>query len=314
MVQIVLVGVGAGIAAALLFLSPLGGTVLAFPLFALCGLPIAIVGFAWNPLAAVIGVAAGAGLIFGFFSLPVAAVFVLLFGAPVAWLSRLAALSRQGDGGTVEWYPIGRLLLHAAGAVSVGVILIGFVVGFDPETLTREMADALAQWLAQSPSATPPPTPAELEPFARLNVSLLPVTLSAVMLFIVVFNMWLGARIAAASGRLTRPRDPLWTAVFPSEGALAFIVVLLVAFVPGPVGQAAGAIAGSLGAALALIGLATIHALTLNLSFRGPALVAVYVVLVIFGLPLILLAILGLAETFLQFRARRFGGAPPSTT
>ena len=48
-VRIILVGIGAGLAAALLFLSPIGGTLLAFPLFVLSGFPIAIAGFGWRP-------------------------------------------------------------------------------------------------------------------------------------------------------------------------------------------------------------------------------------------------------------------------
>ena len=54
MVQLVLIGIGAGLAAALLFASPIGGTSLAFPLFCVTGVPIAIAGFGWTPLAAAI--------------------------------------------------------------------------------------------------------------------------------------------------------------------------------------------------------------------------------------------------------------------
>ena len=52
MIQIILVGIAAGVAGALLFLSPIGGTTLAFPLFTLCGLPIAIAGLGWSATSA----------------------------------------------------------------------------------------------------------------------------------------------------------------------------------------------------------------------------------------------------------------------
>ena len=61
MMQIVLIGIGAGLAAALLFVSPLSGTLLALPLFALSGLPIAIAGLGWGSLSAAIAAVGAAG-------------------------------------------------------------------------------------------------------------------------------------------------------------------------------------------------------------------------------------------------------------
>jgi hypothetical protein len=45
---------------------------------------------------------------------------------------------------------------------------------------------------------------------------------------------------------------------------------------------------------------------------RVVLLTATYILCFVFGLPILLLAILGLSETFLHIRARRFGGTPPS--
>jgi hypothetical protein len=314
MVQLILVGAGAGLAAALLFLSPIGGTFLAFPLFALCGLPLAIVGLAWNSLAAVVG-AAVAALVIGFFFSPAsAAVYLLLFGLPIAWLCHLAGLSRPADGGGVDWYPTGRMLLHAAIAVAISLILIGVIFGFDPVALTAEMTDAFTRWIAESPNATGIPTAEEVEPFVRFNVAAMPFTMSALLLLTVVFNMWLGSRVADASGRLRRPRPPLWTALMPVEGVALLAAALVVAFVPGGIGHAAGALTGALGAAFGLIGLAVIHAVTMTNNARILILVTTYVLLVLFGFPILFLALLGLAESFFHFRARRLGPFPPLTS
>ena len=46
--QAILIGIAAGFAAALLFLAPVGGTPLAFPLFVLTGLPLALAGLGWG--------------------------------------------------------------------------------------------------------------------------------------------------------------------------------------------------------------------------------------------------------------------------
>jgi hypothetical protein len=246
---------------------------------------------------------------------PAGAIQLALFGAPMAWCCRLALLSRTDEGtGTSEWFPMGRILLHGAAATALGLIVVGFIIGYDPAAMTAEITAALGQWMAQSPDGSPPPTPAELEPFVRFNVVAMPFTTGSLLVIIFVLNLWLGARIAEASGRLLRPRERLWTAVLPTEAVPIFIVAVVAALVPSAVGYASGAVAGAFGGALALIGLAVIHATTFENSVRLLILTAVYVVLVFFGgLPIILLTFLGIAEAFFQIRARRFRGAPPPT-
>lgn len=315
MLQIALVGIGAGLASALLFVSPFGGTLLAIPLFILSALPIAIAGLGWGSLAAAVAAAAAAVTIGAAIAVPAGAIQLALFGAPMAWCCRLALLSRTDEEtGAVEWFPMGRILLHGAVATAVGLIVVGVIIGYDPEAMTTEITAALSEWLAQSPDGGPPLTPAELEPFVRFNVVAMPFTTGSLLVIVFVLNLWLAARIAEASGRLARPRERLWTAVLPTEAVPIFIVAAVAALVPSAVGYAAGAVAGAFGGALALIGLAVIHATTLENTVRLLILTAVYVVLVFFGgLPIILLTLLGIAEVFFQIRARRFRGATPST-
>jgi hypothetical protein len=310
-----IIGVGAGLASALLFASPIGGTFLALPLFILSGLPVAIAGLGWGSLAAGIAALAAAVAVAAALSPIAAAIHLALFGAPLVWACRLAALSRIDEASAAtEWYPLGRLLLQLAAATAAGLIVVGVVIGYDPESFTAEITHALAAWLAAAPDAGMPPQPEELEPFVRINVVALPFTTASLLVIILVFTLWLAARIAEASGRMARPRERVWTAFLPGEAALAFAVSLGASFVPGALGLAAGAATGALGGAFALIGLAVLHAATIGNPLRILILVSVYVVLVFFGgLPLILLAVLGIAETFLHIRARRFRGAPPAT-
>ena len=162
---------------------------------------------------------------------------------------------------------------------------------------------------------SPPPTAAEIEPFVRFNVVAMPFTTAALLVIILVLESLAAARIAEASG------PPRASARSPLDGGAAERgahrlrhAAVLAAFVPGAVGYAAGAVAGAFGGALALIGLAVLHAMTIGNSVRLLILVAVYVLLVFFGgLPLVLFAVLGIAEAFLHLRARRFRGAPPLT-
>lgn len=315
MVQVALVGIGAGLASALLFVSPFGGTLLALPLFILSALPVAIAGLAFGSLSGIVAAAAAALTIGVAIAIPAGFIHLALFGAPMAWGCRLAWLSRNdGPSGETEWFPIGRILLHGAAATALGLIVVGFIIGYDPATLTTEITAALTEWMAQAPDGSPPEA-AELEPFVRFNVVAMPFTTGSLLVIFFVLNLWLGARIAEASGRLPRPRERLWTAVLPNAAIAVFVAALVLAFVPGPVGYAAGAVAGAFGGALALIGLAVIHAVTLHNTVRVLILVTIYVVLGFFGgLPIILLTFLGIAEAFLHFRARRLRGPSSHNT
>jgi hypothetical protein len=314
MVQFVFIGIGAGIASALLFLAPLGGTSFALPLFFLSGLPIAIAGLGWGALAAVLAAAVAAAIIGLGVAPPAGAIHLAVFGAPLAWLTRMALLSRaSADGRTTEWFPLGRLLFHAAITAAAGTVIAGAIVGFDPAALAADMTAMLTAWMSGSPELGTP-SPAELAPFVRANVALMPFTVPAITLFVTVLNLWLASRVVSASGRLARPREPAWTAALPIEAPILFAIALAVLLLPGVIGTVASAVAGAVAAAAALAGLAVLHAVTLGTNLRGAILVAAYVATIFLGLPIFLFALLGFADTFFHFRARRPGGAPPPAT
>ncbi len=310
MAQSILVGIGAGIAAALLFLAPVGGTLLAFPLFALTGLPIAIAGLGWGVVSGIVAAAVGTLGALALTHWAGAALFALIFGAPLAFLARLANLSRPlaGSEGHHEWYPSGRLLLAAAFAVTGGLWIVGAVIGFDPQALVHEMTAALTQWIAAANPAGDAPTAAEIEPFARLNVALLPFISAVVALVVVVVDLWLAAIVTRASGRLQRPRDRIWMVTLPNQLVGVLAVAVALAFIPGAVGHAAAVAAGAVAAAMALVGLAVVHALTAGMAGRTAILATTYVLVFLSGFPIVLFAALGVGEGFFHLRERRFGG------
>ena len=311
MLQNILIGIGAGMAAALLFGSPIGGTVLAMPLFALTGLPIASAGLGWTPIAGIVAAIVGGAAVFIFLSPLAAGIFLLIFGLPLVWLTRLAGLSRQ-EGSDLEWYPLGRILAHAAIAVLLGLAAVGYLIGFDPEPMAAGMVEALTAWLAERPDIEPRPSMAELEPFIRFNVAILPYTVAAIMTMIIVVDLWLAEIVTRASGRLARPRQRLCMVSVSTGVALAFPFVLAASFLPFPLGNIAALATGALGFVLMLVGLAVLHAITLGHSARTAILTFTYVVLVVLGFPILLFIALGLVETLLYLRQRRFGGAPPT--
>ena len=126
MIQIVLVGFGAGAAAALLFASVVSGSLAAVFLFYLAPLPIMIAALGWSHLAGLIAAASATAVVAVLSGVFLIAVPVIAFGA--WWLGYLAMLARpatNGGGDVLEWYPVGRLVLWAA---VIGTLIVAAAV------------------------------------------------------------------------------------------------------------------------------------------------------------------------------------------
>ena len=312
MYKIALIGVGAGLAAALLFGSLISGTVLALPLFVLAGLPIAVAGLGWTPIAGSVAAIVGAAAVSILLS-PVGAMeFLLLVGLPMIWLSRLACLSRN-DGEKLVWFPLGRLLVHAAMAVAIGLTAIGVLIGFNPNTMASGLVEPLSEWFANNPGLENQPSREEIKFLVEVNLAVLPYLLAAMTLIIAVLNLWLAGIITHASGYLARPRERLCNVSLPVGAAATFVIALGASFLPFPAGYIAALIVGAFGCTMALIGLAVLHALTIGNSARTALLTLTYLLSFVLGVPILALIVVGIGETLLHLRARRFGGAPPST-
>ncbi len=306
----ILLGIGAGIACVLLLSAIMTGTSVAVPLFILSPLPIAVATLGWGVVAGISAALTTGAVILGY-SLYLgveplmALVALLLVAGPTVWVCYLTGLSRQSAApAAVEWFPLGRILLHAAIVVAAGVTLTGILVGYDLDELTRETVDAMQAFLTASEGA--PPAREQIEPAIRAQIALLPFTTATLALLMLVFNTWLGSRIVAASGRARRPQTPLWATTLPSWAAGVFVLALALSFAGGPIGHAAGTVAGAFGFAHSLIGLAVIHALTLGRPARFAILALTYT-LFLLGVSLFVTLLIGLADSFLNFRARRSG-------
>jgi hypothetical protein len=308
--QVYFVGIVAGIAAALMYLAPIGGTPLAFPLFLLTGLPIGIAGLGWGPVAGASAVVAGAAAILAVGSSIGAACFALLFAIPVAWASYLALKSELLGKyePTRQWFPVGAILLNIAAAAAIGVILTGLIIGFDREALTNEVTAALLNWFSGSANA---PTAEELQPFVRFNMAILPFTVAAILVCVLAFGLWLASVVTRMSGRLARPPSRLGWTTLPQHAWLLLAFTAALSFLPGPTGELARVGAGAFTGAAALTGLAVLHTVTLGMSGRTAILVVAYAVLILSGLPIFLFALLAIADAWFQIRARRSAGMPP---
>jgi hypothetical protein len=325
MVQFALIGVGAGLAAAVLFASLKSASLLSMVLFYLAPLPIMIAALGWSHWSALIGALTGAialGAVFGpvFFS-----GFLAYAGLPAWWLGYLAMLARPapaaGNGGepALEWYPPGRLLMWAtlAAMAMIGAAII--YAGPDAESFRGNMHHLLTEILrvesgASAGAPAKAPSISDSKRLIEFLVAAIPPTAVVVATLTNVLNLWLAGRIVRFSGRLTRPWPALAATTLPRPLAPALVAAIALSFMGGMIGILASVAAAALVMAFGLLGFAVLHAVTQGMSARPFLLGGLYAAVLVFGWPLLVLSLLGLIETTIDLRARvtRMRQSPPS--
>lgn len=320
MIQIVIVGIGAGAAAALLFASVTSGSWLSIPLFYLAPLPIMIAGLGWSHWAAMTAALAGAlglGAVFG-------TVFLLAFAAgagfPAWWLGYLAMLARpvaatngSGQGAaSFEWYPPGRLVVWAAvlGVLVVIVAIPNF--GIDADSFRAGLRDALNAIMRVN-SGTPARAGSNTERLLEILVNAIPPAAAVLATITNLLNLWLAARIVKFSGRLARPWPQLSSMSFPPLMAAALAVAIVLSFLDGMLGIVGGIVAASLLLAYGVLGFAVLHAITQGMSARPFVLSITYAGVILLGWPMLALCLLGLVDTAIGLRGRVSAKRGPPT-
>lgn len=322
-----LAGAGLGLVAAVVFASATTGPMVArLLLMFITPLPIALAGLGWGWRSALLAGAVGGALILAFGSPAVATAFAITQAAPMVLLTYLALLSRplaessaaepDDDGTAVEWYPVGRIVIWSAVIAGLMAIAMLMIIGGDLETLRKALGDFVKATLqAGLPQADGHPqfSEAEIASVSEIALSVLPAASAMSWMGSLLFNLWLAGRVTHASGQLGRPWPDLAALTYPAGTPLAFGVMLLATMLAGYPGLAASAFTGGLFVAYLIMGLAILHYTTRGQPWRPIALWLLYGSLLVVNISVgIILAMLGLAETVLQLRARSAAGRPPS--
>ena len=301
MMQIILIGLGAGAAATLLFASVVSGSLTAIFLFYLAPLPILIAALGWSQWAGLIAAISSAIAIGAFSGFFVISVFVIAFGA--WWLGYLSLLARpvsNGSGDGLEWYPVGRLVLWAA---VIGTLIVAAAIpnfGIDQESLQAGLRKIYGRILQD-------------QSVVDMLVVAVPPAAAVFSTIINVFNLWLAGRVVKLSGRLKRPWPEIAAMTMPVPAMAALAAAIAGFFLPDLVGILSGVLAASLFMAFAILGYAVLHTITYGMGSRVFLLAGAYAAAIVFFWPIVAVAILGLSETAFNIRGRIAGkGGPPS--
>jgi Predicted membrane protein (DUF2232) len=309
MMQIVFIGIAAGIAAALVFASIASGSALSIPLFYLAPLPVLIAALGWSHASGLIaaGVAAvSLGVTFGSMLF---VVFLVGIGLPAWWLAYLGLLARPGTNAGpdhLEWYPVGRLVIWAAllGSLIVVAVIVRF--GLDAEGIQAGLRHALETiFQVQGPAGGDAPTGiVDAGEFISWLTIWIPRIAAIPTIVASLLNLWLAARIVKASGRLKRPWPDLSAIAFPPWVPLLLALAIAGTFAPGLVGILCWVLAASLLTAYMLLGFAVLHATTRSLGGRIFILAGSYLTVILLGWPALAVAIIGLLDAALDIRGR----------
>jgi hypothetical protein len=315
MVQIFLIGLGAGAASALLSASPLSGNPISLLLALLSPLPIILAGVIWGhrlALIALVTAVLGMAVVLDSWN---AIKFAAAIGGPAYILAYLAMLARPAEGGT-EWYPAGRIVFWAS---LIGAALaIGLILSFG-----SDLASYQAGYRAAVEASLKHQAPGFLDRYVKslglktadeffyLTSLVMPLWVAVLSMTTNLINLWLAARIAQASGRLYRPWPHLPSISFPVASSVIFAAALAVAFfIPGFPGLISAIFVAVLTYAHSLLGLAVLHTITQGIAGRTLLLALAWASLIV-GWPLLFAAMLGIADQIFNLRGRFAAKRPP---
>lgn len=305
---ILLIAIAAAAASALLAAGVAAGSVLAVPLFYLAPLPVMIAGLAFSPIAAglaVVFASIGLGVMFGGTFLVAYAVGL---GGPAFGLAYAALLARPGEAGRdgLVWFPVSGLALLAAvfGTVGVCVALISMATDYESyKAVVTASFDALVG---------PPGEADDASSAGAFMAHVLPPMAGIITMVSQLICLYLAARATRISQRLPRPWPVISALRLPRAAVAALAVALvLTMLLPGMLGLAASVAAATVLSAFVMGGFAVMHAVSINNNLRVLVLAVLWITALVFGWPMLALAALGIADTFLDLRATFARGAPP---
>jgi hypothetical protein len=310
------IATAAGLVSGLLFVASTKGHVASLMgLVFLAPLPIAIAGFSWGWLLSAIATATAFGFLTLTGSLVAGLSHLLLFGLPATGAVRLLLLNRDytnvSGSEYVEWYPVGRVLFWialASGFVALAALLS---VGSNTADIQAHVAKIINSMLSDDVPwfGGKNMGPDDKQKIIHVLTTSFSGAIAMTWMWITIFNLWIGAKVARASGLLLRPWPNVSLIALPNWAGFALAGAMGLSFVDDFPGHIASGFASGVFLAFVLVGLAIIHNITWQNPVRPVLLFVLYIFLAVFN-PLSSLAIatVALIEPFLPLRNPYNGG------
>ena len=333
MIETILVILAAAAASTLMFASIASGAILALLLFYLAPLPILVAAIGWGASRAIAAAFIAIVAIAAIFNFAHVTAYIMLVAVPACWLGYLAMLARPAaqaastpevetepagasPADAYEWYPPGRLVFWAA-CLAAAIVTFGLLtLGTDTDAIYGSLQSGLERMFTQMQSSGAGDASgkdgADYKEIARLMALIAPLAAAIIAALTLTFNLWLAARITRISGRLRRPWPDLRTLAMPTMGIFGLLLAVALAFTGGMVGLIAKVASAALFIAYAFAGFAVLHTLTAKLASRLVWLITAYVLVAMFGWPIIFAALAGIADALFNLRARQTPLPPPT--
>ncbi|MEZ5900855.1 MAG: DUF2232 domain-containing protein [Hyphomicrobiaceae bacterium] len=315
--QSIFLGLAAGLISATVFASATTGPMFSrLLMFLLTPFPLYLAGLGLGFLPLLVAAASATALIL-ILSTPLTA---LAYAAsevlPAIALTRLTLMSREVDG-VAHWYPIGRVVVTAA--LIAGLFSFAYLAaqGADIESLTKAVRpeiESFAKSLAGMPGGAEALGDKQIDELTTYFVTSLPGAIALALMIKLLASLWLAGRVTLASGRLPRPWPDFSKLELPMGSALLLVAATALSYTGDRMWLLSDGVASALRLAFALLGLAVLHHVTRGSPWRGFILATTYVGLLILSKhAMLILALIGLAETAFHYRkAAHRGPTPPS--
>lgn len=304
------VAVGGGLVSAVFYLSVMFGGFGTLILGYLAPLPLFLAGLWMGTPAVLLAALAGSVAVMAGTSgsLLVSLAYLMTGALPAVLVVRQSLLARVSGDGTLEWYPPGRVLMGLTG-LGVAAILAAVILTLDQpgglEGVVRRMLARVAEPLFRAQGQEAP------DPETIWMAAALPGLVAISWVTMTVVNAALAQGVLMRFGRNKRPPMRLAELELPRWLVPAFLAAVLAASVlPDTFGFLATNLALVLMVPFTFAGLSVVHVVARSRSARTPILVGFYMVLFLFGWPILLLVGLGMIEQWIGLR-RRFTRAAP---
>ncbi len=316
----IFIAIGAGLTAAALHATVVTGSPAAVVLFILAPLPLFLAGLGWGPVVAAAGGLTGAIALAVAIGLKQGVAFIIPTAIAPVLLSHLALISRpvqavgaaEGEAADsdVEWYPEGRLILWCAAITCALMIAAIFVIGGGADGFHAAVNSRLDEGIAIISDRISEAELARLRQWSQVFSKIAAPLAASILLLSTLFNMWVASRVLTVSARSPRPWAPFGSYALPRTASLALSGAALAAFLPGTLGLIGWTALSLMITTFTIIGLATLHGLTMGNPMRVFILSSVYLALFVLSWVIMLpLVILALADMMLKLRQRRAAAA-----